>query len=176
MTPGPVLDTFRLRLRIPSLEDAAGIAAYAGDREVSRYVTWRRHRSPRDAEAFLLHAIAAVEKGDERHWVITRRASEEVLGTVALRLQGHRAELGYALGRAHWGRGFATEAANAVVAWALAQPELHRVWAICDVDNVASAHVLEKIGMEREGLLRRWAICPNLSRTPRDCWCYARVR
>lgn len=176
ITTSPLLDTPRLRLRIPSLDDADDIAAYAGDPEVSRYVTWRRHRSIGDAHAFLHHAITAVEKAQELHWVITRRTSEQILGTIGLRLQEHRAELGYVLARPHWGHGFATEAARVVVDWALSRPEIHRVWAVCDVENSASARVLEKIGMEREGRLRRWAVCPNLSGEPRDCWCYARVR
>jgi RimJ/RimL family protein N-acetyltransferase len=60
--------------------------------------------------------------------------------------------------------------------WVLAQPEIHRVWAVCDVDNLASARVMEKSGMEREGRLRRWAVHPNLSGGPRDFWCYSRVK
>jgi ribosomal-protein-alanine N-acetyltransferase len=175
MTP-PLLDTPRLRLRIPSLEDADGIAAYAGDPEVTRYMSWPRHRSIRDADAFLRHALTAVERGEELHWVVTPRPSEQVLGMVGFRLQGHRAELGYVLARPYWGQGFATEAARAVVEWAIARPQIYRVWAVCDLDNHASVRVLEKIGMAREGRLRRWAISPNLSAEPRDCWCYARVK
>jgi RimJ/RimL family protein N-acetyltransferase len=172
----PVLDTPRLRLRLPSLDDVDGVAAYAADPDVSRYVSWPRHRSTADAEAFLRYAIAAVEQHRESNWVIEERSSGRVAGTIGLRLQGHRVELGYALARAHWGRGFATEAGSAVVGWALDRPEIHRVWAVCDVDNVASARVLEKLGLRREGRLAAWAIMPNLSATPRDCWCYARVK
>jgi RimJ/RimL family protein N-acetyltransferase len=69
-----------------------------------------------------------------------------------------------------------TEVVRAVNDWALAQPEVHRVWAVCDVDNLASARVMEKAGMAREGKLRRWAVHPNLSTEPRDFWCYARVK
>jgi len=68
------------------------------------------------------------------------------------------------------------EAAQAVVEWALAQPSIYRVWAVCDVDNLASARVLEKIGMQREGLLHRHIIHPNISAAPRDCWCFAKVK
>ena len=48
--------------------------------------------------------------------------------------------------------------------------------AVCDPDNAASVRVLEKVGMEREGVLRRWMLHPNVSETPRDCLSYARVR
>ena len=172
----PVLETPRLHLRLPTLDDVDGIAAYAGDPDVARYVSWPRHRSPGDAEGFIRYAIAAVEQQRECNWVIVERASARVAGTIGLRLQGHRVELGYALARASWGLGIATEASTAVVTWALGRPEIHRVWAVCDVENVASARVLEKIGMRREGRLAAWAIMPNLAPIPRDCWCYARVK
>jgi [ribosomal protein S5]-alanine N-acetyltransferase len=109
-------------------------------------------------------------------WVLTEPGDERPIGMVELRPSGHRAELGYVLARDWWGRGLMTEAARAVVEWALADPRIFRVWAVTDVDNAASARVLEKIGMQREGLLRRWLIHPNLSPEPRDCWSYGRVR
>jgi ribosomal-protein-alanine N-acetyltransferase len=81
-----------------------------------------------------------------------------VVGTVGLRVQGHRVELGYVLARPYWGQDLATEAARAVVDWAIARPEVHRVWAVCDLDNHASARVLEKVGMERKGRLGESAV------------------
>ena len=53
----PVVETRRLRLRLPALEDAAGVAAYGGDPDVCRYVSWPRHRSLADAEAFLTRLL-----------------------------------------------------------------------------------------------------------------------
>ncbi len=69
-----------------------------------------------------------------------------------------------------------TEAVKAIVDWVLKQESIHRVWAFCDVENLASARVLEKVGMQREGVLRRWMIHPNVSDEPRDCYCYAITR
>ena len=66
-----------------------------------------------------------------------------------------------------------TEAVKALVTWALQRPEIYRVWAVCDIDNKASARVMEKAGMQREGILRRWSIHPNVSNEPRDSYCYA---
>ena len=86
------------------------------------------------------------------------------------------ADLGYGLARQHWGHGYATEAVQAVVRWALSQEQFYRVWATCDVENLASARVLEKAGMQREGILRRFIIHPNISSEPRDCYCYAVVK
>ena len=109
-------------------------------------------------------------------WILTEHDDDRPIGMIELRPSGHRAELGYVLARDWWGRGLMSEAAGAVVEWGLALPPVFRVWAVTDVDNHASARVLEKIGMQREGLLRRWVMHPSLSPEPRDCWCFGRVR
>jgi ribosomal-protein-alanine N-acetyltransferase len=98
------------------------------------------------------------------------------IGMIDLRPQGERAEIGYVLARPYWGQGYMTEAAHAVVEWVLRQPGIYRVWAVCDVENTASARVLEKVGMQREGVLRRWIIHPNVDAVPRDCYCYAMIK
>jgi RimJ/RimL family protein N-acetyltransferase len=69
-----------------------------------------------------------------------------------------------------------TEAVRAVVEQALGLPHIYRVAAICDVENVASARVMEKVGMLREGVLRRAVLHPNISAEPRDAYIYARTR
>jgi RimJ/RimL family protein N-acetyltransferase len=175
-TPAAI-ETERLRLRPPRLGDADEIfARYAQDAEVTRYLTWRPHKSIEPVREFLRSLLALREQGAVLPWVVERRADGRLLGVTDLRLQGFRAEIGYALARDAWGQGFASEAARALVNWALAQPGIYRVWAVCDVDNAASGRVLEKAGMVREGLLRRWSVHPNVSDEPRDCWCYAKVR
>jgi RimJ/RimL family protein N-acetyltransferase len=69
-----------------------------------------------------------------------------------------------------------TEALKTLIAWALKQEEIYRIWAVCDVDNLASARVMEKAGMQLEGILRRWSVHPNISAEPRDSCCYAIVK
>jgi len=69
-----------------------------------------------------------------------------------------------------------TEVLTEVAGWALSQPPVFRIGAVCDVENVGSARVMEKAGLVREGLLRRWLMHPNLSTEPRDCFSYARGR
>src|SRR4029077_3851095 len=84
----------------------------------------------------------------------------------------HAADIGYVLSRNLWGGGYMTEAANAVVEWAINLSSVYRVWAVCDCENKAdapdiigalSARVLEKVGMQREGILRRYIVHPNVS-------------
>jgi ribosomal-protein-alanine N-acetyltransferase len=69
-----------------------------------------------------------------------------------------------------------TEALTPIVEWALAQPRIFRVWATCDIENRRSARVLEKVGMQFEGVLRRYVVHPNVSDEPRDALLYARVK
>ena len=159
------------------MADAEAVfATYARDPEVTRYLTFRPHQKVEESRDFLRRCTANWAGEGPFTWLITRREDERLIGLIDVRPQGHRVELGYALGREHWGRGLMTEAVRAVTDWALGQPEVHRVWAVCDVDNGASARVLEKAGMEREGRLRGWTSHPNVSPLPRDCWCYARVK
>ncbi len=84
--------------------------------------------------------------------------------------------MGFVVARLQWGRGYTTEAARPIIEWALAQPEVYRVSTVCDTENRASARVLEKIGMQLEGTLRRRDVHPNISAAPRDCLCYAAVK
>jgi len=88
----------------------------------------------------------------------------------------HTEEFGYVLARPWWGQGLMTEALTEIVQWGLAQPAIFRIGAVCDVENVGSARVMEKSGLVREGLLRRYLIHPNMGNEPRDCYSYAKVR
>lgn len=178
LRPSEQLRTPRLLLRKPRLSDAPGIfAAYAADEEVTRYLTWQPHRDVAATTAFVQSCVTAWENGKGPYcWVITAGNEDAPLGMVALRVDDFKADLGYVLARSHWGRGLMTEAVGAVVAWALAQEQIRRVWAVCDVENAASARVLEKCGLQFEGILRQWLRRPSAGNEPVDCRCYAVVK
>ena len=95
---------------------------------------------------------------------------------ISARVDGPKWELGYVLARSHWSRGYMTEVVKAVIGCALSQPGIYRVWSVCDIENVASARVMEKAGMTKEGILRRWSVHPNVSAAPRDSYCYSMTR
>ena len=178
MNPPATFETSRLWLRTPVLEDAAAIFhAYTQDAEVARYTTWSPHRSLDETRKFLeQYCEAGWKAGTVFSWLITILDGGHAAGIIDFRLTACRAEVGYVLARRHWGRGFMTEAAGAVVEWVIAQPEIHRVWATVDLENVASQRVLEKAGMVKEGVLRRWVVFPNLGPVPRDVWSFARIK
>lgn len=177
LMPALVRDTARLRLRRPRPEDAAIIfATYASDPEVTRYLAWRPHRSVRETEAHVARATADWAGKREYVYAITlREEGEAPVGAIALRGAGHAVSFGFVLSRPHWGRGIVTEALSDLLGWTLGQRGIWRAAAFCDVDNLASARVMEKAGMSLEGINRRAIVHPNLSPEPRDVRMYARV-
>jgi RimJ/RimL family protein N-acetyltransferase len=169
--------TERLLLRPPTLADAEQIfARYGQDAEVSRYMSWIPHRTIEDTVTFLKRIVCDNAEGRSFGLLIFLRSTDQLLGSVGGVIEKHRMQFGYCLARDAWGQGFATEAARAFVAAALEIPEIWRIQAFCDFENRASARVLEKIGLEREGTLRRYMVLPNMGDAPRDVHCFARIR
>jgi len=176
--PPENIATARLRLAPPRREDAPEVfAAYGGDPEVTRYLTWRPYAEPGPLADFL-QTRAEDWARDSGHYAYLIRLARTgvVAGSIGFVLDGNRATFGYVLGRSHWGQGLMTEALRALLDWTDGEPEIFRAWAFCDVDNPASARVMEKAGMTREGILRRWHVAPNLGPEPRDCIVCARAK
>ncbi len=100
MRPPECIQTRRLLLRIPRLEDAESIfEAYTQDPEVTRYLPWQPHERLEQSRDFLAGCVEAW-KGDERFpFVITGRDEENAIGMIELRLQEFQADVGYVLGR-----------------------------------------------------------------------------
>ncbi|MGQ0720797.1 MAG: GNAT family N-acetyltransferase [Candidatus Eiseniibacteriota bacterium] len=171
------METPRLRLRPPAAGDARFVFDdYAQDAEVTRYLTWAPHTDIEQTRSFLEACERCWADGTAFPWVIQRKDDARLLGMIELRLSGPRAEVGYVLARAHWGRGYMVEAVRRVGDWSLAQPCIHRFGALCDVENRASRRVLEKAGLTLEGTLRRWGYHPGAGRGPRDVLSFSIVR
>ncbi|MFC0407181.1 GNAT family N-acetyltransferase [Roseomonas elaeocarpi] len=167
--------TPRLLLRPLAPDDAQPIFdGYAQDPEVSRYLTWRPHTAIEQTRAYIEACMAS---SAIRTYALLRRDNGQLVGAFDLRQQSPTGlSYGYVLARQAWGSGLMTEVLRHAVDWALAQPSIWRIGSVCDVENGASARVMEKAGLVREGVLRRWLVCPNLGDEPRDCVSYARVR
>lgn len=177
MTPPENFQTERLILRVPVVADARAVfEEYARDSAVTKYLAWRPHRSIGDAAEFLTKCFFMRQENIAFPYAITLRDSEKLIGMIELRFEESRLDIGYVLAAPYWNLGYMTEAVRAVIAWGLNQKEIYRVWAYCDTENLPSARVLEKAGMQREGILRRWMILPNLSDSPRDCYAYSIVK
>lgn len=168
------LETNRLRLRRAAPTDAEQIfRAYARDPEVTRFLVWRPHSSVDTVRQFLEDCDVRWIKGQAYPYVIALKENAELIGMIEIRPNGHRADFGFGLARKHWGKGLMPEAISTVVKLGLSQPRIYRMEATCDIDNRASARALEKAGLVREGVLRKYIIHPNISDEPRDSLLYA---
>jgi ribosomal-protein-alanine N-acetyltransferase len=126
------------------------------DREVMRYVGSGDSfsESIEDSERRLRRAIAHHERHGFGLWAVTSRETGMVMGDAGLFLfagRGPEIELAYRFAKAHWGRGFATEAARAWLEYGFGELDLERIVAVTHEENPASRRVLEKIGMRPEG-------------------------
>jgi RimJ/RimL family protein N-acetyltransferase len=150
------LTTDRLVLREWTMEDFGDVQAYATDPEVVRYMSFGPN-SEAETTGFLETVIAGAGTTPRSDFTlaVTAREIGQVFGGIGLALKNARsAELGYAFRRDAWGRGYATEAARAVVDFGFRELGLHRIYALCFPPNKASAHVMLKLGMRYEGTLR----------------------
>jgi RimJ/RimL family protein N-acetyltransferase/N-acetylglutamate synthase-like GNAT family acetyltransferase len=158
---GPPLQTERLTLRDWEESDLEAVLALKSDPEVLRYT----HEAPLDREgarAWLRAVIVHNRRRPRRAYnlAVVDRDSGAVLGWLGFGPPSRphapdEYDLGYQLLRRHWGKGFATEAVRRIVRFAFEELGAHRVYAECDPENVASAHVLEKAGLRREAHFRR---------------------
>ena len=158
----PTINTSRLSLRSISATDVDDFYAVYSNPEVMRY--WSTPPlANREAASKLIDEIQA---GFKRHellkWGIGLRPDDKLIGSVTLfhpDFTHRRAEIGYALGRAHWGKGYMQETLVAVLDYAFAVLNFHRIEADVDPRNAASVRTLEKLGFQREGYLReRWQV------------------
>lgn len=136
--------------------DVDGVHNYAADPQVCRYMDWGPNTLAQ-TEAFVREVVTASSSStqDSFTWAVT--ADDVVVGacSVSVTSAAHRrAEMGYVLARAHWGQGYASEAAAVVLEFAHRELKALRVEATCRPENVASQRVLRRIGMQREALLR----------------------
>ncbi len=168
------IDTARLTLRAPRLEDADAIfSEYAQDLAVVKYLIWRPHKSIADTRDFLSRCMDDWRKDAGFAYVLCRKTDGKLMGMAEVGTDGG---LGYVLAKAYWGQGYVTEAVEAIIDLALRQSSIPKIWAHCDVDNPASARVMQKVGMKFEGLLLRNTIHPNVSDEPRDMLSYSITR
>jgi ribosomal-protein-alanine N-acetyltransferase len=177
MKPPKTLQTERLLLRRPHLEDATAIfERYAQDPDVTRYLVWEPHRSIQETYRFLMACNELWQAGKDFAYAVVLKEDSVLIGMFAIHPMNMKIEVGYVLARPYWNKGYMSEALRGVIDWAFTQIDIFRIQAICDVDNIASARVMEKAGMTREGLLRRYVLHPNLSDKPRDVYVYALVK
>ena len=153
-----ILTTERLQLREFVPDDWKAVLAYQADPRYLQYYAWT-HRLADEVKAFVQQFIEQ-QKAQPRckyQFALILQAENKLIGNCGIRLEtadSWEADIGYELAPSYWGYGYATEAAWALLAFGFDVLKLHRIWAHCLATNIASARVLEKLGMKREGRLR----------------------
>ena len=154
--------TERLLLRDLRSSDEEAVHDYSSDPRVVQYMDWGPNTDNDDKE-FLERALIARKEKPRRDFTlaIVMKESNRLIGSCGIH-ESNPADregwIGYCLNRHHWGRGFGTETAKALLDFGFDILRLHRIFATCMPENIASAHVLEKAGMRLEGHFRqnRW--------------------
>ena len=152
-----IITTDRLRLRPMERKDIADFVRDLSNWEVQQWLSIPpfpyRHA---DGEAFLTIVHANHGTDHPTIFVVADKSSDEALGTVSVNIDGDgRGELGYWLGRAHWGRGIMKEAVAALLRHALDHPSLRRLIADTDPENLRSQRILTAVGFKDRGLRDR---------------------
>lgn len=157
-----VLNTARLTLRPFTQGDAASLFRIFSDAAVVRFWSNGAWTGLAQAEKMIEEALAAYREGGLCRYAITLRDTDELIGICNLRgffEQNRRCELGYALGSAWWGRGYAAEALESLLGHAFSALDMNRIEADIDPRNEASKRLLERLGFRQEGYMpERWIV------------------
>ena len=170
----PQFETARLILAAPAAADADAVfERYASDPEVTKYLGWPRHQSVADTRAFLAFSAAEWERWPAGPYLIRARSDGRLLGSTGLAFERpDEAMTGYVLAKDAWGKGYATEALEAMVDVAR-RIDVRRIHALCHPHHRASLRVLEKCGFSRDPSWATQAEFPNLAPgTLQDVVCY----
>lgn len=167
--PTPILTTGRLTLRPMTMEDAADLFSVFSDPAVVRYWSAEPWTSITFAEQAIQRALDAYREQSEVRLGIELVETGALIGSVNLYHifpKNRRCEIGYALGSAYWGKGFAIEALESVIDYGFHELRLNRIEADIDPRNAASAGVLERMGFRKEGYMpERWFVHGEMADT-----------
>ncbi len=159
------LATERLTLRRFELEDAENMFYnWAGDPEVTKYLTWKAHESVEQTKAVLQDWIADYEKKDFYLWAIELNELEQPIGSIsAVKVmdQIEAVEIGYCIGKEYWHKGYTSEALAEVIRFFFEEVKAGRVESCHDPNNPNSGKVMEKCGLLYEGTRKKadWNNC-----------------
>lgn len=141
-------------------DDYKAIFEYAGDPEVARFMPWEVHNNPESSRHLVKFILKRYKDNKPANWAVILKKENKLIGTcgfVSSFPSNKRAEISFALRHDFWGRGYASEAVKKTIEFGFKEPGYNRIEAFCDVENIASARVMEKCGMTCEGVLRQYA-------------------
>ena len=149
----------RVALRRFHPGDLATFVAYRSSEQVARFQSWDAPYPPEEGERFI-REIAKQHPDTAGEWfqfAVALRSTGQLIGDCAAMPQAddpRQCEIGFTISPEHQGRGYATEAVRLLLAYLFTARGKHRITAYCDSRNAASAALLERLAMRREGHLR----------------------
>lgn len=149
----PTLETDRLRLRPFRYEDAPrAFACWESDPDVARYMFWTSHSDIEKTKEWISFEIGQIEKDDWYRFAVVEKETDELIGTALIYYEEEVSswEIAYNLGKAYWGRGYATEAMQRVIRFATEELHVHEIVGRYAKDNPASGNVMKKLGFQYE--------------------------
>lgn len=160
------VDLAHISLRPLDLSDLDDFMVWATDEKVTRFCTWEPYTSEEDGINFIQNIA------NQFLWCRAICLNNRAIGSISVcsysgndQCRAKSAELGYVLGSKYWGKGIATHVVKRVAEIAFVElPQLERLEALVDVENVGSQRVLEKAGFQREGVLRKYLFIKGKSR------------
>lgn len=155
--PEPI-ETNRLLLKTPSWSDVPDIYRYASNPDVAFFVSWHAHKHIDESYRFIARVEKLMNEGTLIEFGIYPKEVGHIIGTIGLmpKLGSPRAEVGYCIDKPYWGRGYVSEALEAVIQYGFSLDHIQRIEAIADETNIGSWRVMEKCGMTKDGLLRNY--------------------
>ncbi|MBQ9940170.1 MAG: GNAT family N-acetyltransferase [Clostridia bacterium] len=153
----PVLETERLILRQLLVRDRDDMYEYASNPAVTEYLMWQEHPSPEYTAKYLRYIQPRYRRGELFDWAIVLREQNKMIGTCGFcgfDTTHNCAEAGYVVSDRYWGQSYAAEALNAVIDFGFSELSLQRIFARHIVGNCRSGKVMEKCGMQYEGIMR----------------------
>ncbi|MEX3913935.1 GNAT family N-acetyltransferase [Bacillus paralicheniformis] len=151
------LYTERLTLRKMELEDADVLCQYWSDPEVTKYMNITPFTDVSQARDMIQMINDLSLEGQANRFSIIVKETDEVIGTCGFNMidqENGRAEIGYDLGRIHWGKGFASEAVQKLIDYGFTSLNLNRIEAKVEPENTPSIKLLNSLSFQKEGLLR----------------------
>lgn len=163
----------RLRLNRNRLTDSEEIFyAYASKPEVTKYLSWKTHETLEETRSYLSVVDKTWRQGLQASYSVRLKKSNRLIGSCGCAFADGLFQVGYVFSPVFWGMGYATEACRGLVAEIRRVSPAGRICSFVDIDNLASARVLEKSGFIQEQISPGHYVAPNQGGVRRDAFIY----
>lgn len=145
-----IIQTDRLLLKPLSLNDLYTTHQYAGDTENIKYMVYFPSNSLEETREFIFKAVNEWKKASPQFYEFAVIVESKHIGSVSIYLDELliEAELAWIIKKDYWGKGYATEAAQAIKDFAITELKVKKIIACCDSKNISSYHVMQKLGLK----------------------------